>query len=480
VRNLTTDSVVYGAGSIAIKVIGFLLIPIYSSYLTPAAYGALALVTMFGSFVALAIGLGQHTAIFRFYFKYPAEDPRRGAAISSFLAIIAAMAVPCALLASASKPIARVLMNDGGLALLILMMIAINYLDLVEKVPLVLIRARRLATRYSAYSLIRTVTTISLILLFVVVLKLGAKGVLLGQLISGVLFTVLLYAIFMRGQRPSWDREVGPAMLRFGLPLVPGLVLFSVFQYANRYFLQEFKGIDAVGQYALGSRFGEIIALMNTAIQTAWPVFLYESESDERAPELYARAMTYYLAVAGSIAAALTVFSPEVYALMVHRTFAESIVVVPYVAVAYVFMGVYQFGAVGINLKEKTNYYMIITGAAAVVSVVANIVLIPRWGIVGAAAATLLAFATQAIASQIIAQRFYRVPYEWRRILTLVAVLVVTASAARALPGQGTVSSLALKAALLVLFVPAMLWVSRFFAPDERQRLIAILRRRKA
>src|SRR4030095_16109095 len=125
-----------------------------------------------------------------------------------------------------------------------------------------------------------------LVLIFVVALRMGVRGILLGQLISGFVFVALLYSLTMRGERPSWDREVGPAMLRFGLPLVPGLVLFSVFQYAHRYFLQEFKGVDAVGQFALGSRFGEIIALVNGAIQTAWPVFLYESESDERAPEL--------------------------------------------------------------------------------------------------------------------------------------------------------------------------------------------------
>jgi O-antigen/teichoic acid export membrane protein len=356
--------------------------------------------------------------------------------------------------------------------------VTITYLDLVEKVPLVVIRARRLAVRYATYAVVRTLTTIGLVLLFVVLLHRKAAGVLTGQLLSGIFFSTLLYVWTMRRTPPRYDREIGREMLAFGLPLLPGLLLYFVFQNASRWFLQRFQGADAVGLFALATQFGSILLLMNTAIQTAWPMFLYGAEKDDGVKAVYARALTYYLALAGFVAALVATFVPEVYRFMVDARFHASMRIVPLSLLAVILLGVHQFGGVGINLKEKTNWYVLVTGSSAATAVVLNFALVPRWGIVGAALATVLAYTVQAGMSLYISHRLYPVRYEGRRILTLALVLTGVTALARSVAWPSLWAALTGKASLLGLGVPALLWLLRFQTADEWTRVMRLLRRR--
>jgi O-antigen/teichoic acid export membrane protein len=281
----------------------------------------------------------------------------------------------------------------------------------------------------------------------------------------------------MRGTTPRYDREIGRQMLAFGLPLLPGLLLYFVFQNASRWFLQRFQGADAVGLFALATQFGSILLLMNTAIQTAWPMFLYGAERDEGVKGVYARALTYYLALAGFVAATVATFVPEVYRFMVDARFHASMRIVPLTLLAVVLLGVHQFGGVGINLKEKTHWYVLVTGSSAATAVVLNFVLVPRWSILGAALATVGAYSVQAGMSLFISHRLYPVRYEGRRIATLGLVLIGVTALAREIPWPSLWVALTGKTALLALGVPALLWLLRFQTEDEWRRVVRLVRR---
>ena len=477
IKDLSKDSVVYGLGTVATRGVGFLLIPLYTRFLTPGDYGILALVNMWGAVIGVLIGLGQQRAVFRFYVKESRREGGGDEVLSTFLALVLSVSVLCMLIVMFARPLAGLALGDVGLAPLILLVTAINYLDLFRKAPLVIIRARRWTKRYSLLAIARTFVTVSLIIFFVVARDWRVLGVLTGQAISAVLFTGLLSILFLRHIRPRFAPGIAAKLLRFGLPFVVGDLLLLVFRYSNRYFLQALASVDDVGQYSLGNRFGEIILLLNTAIQTAWPVFLYGSENDRTAPALYARAMTYYIGVAGFAAAGIVLFSPEVYHVMVHRNFHPSMDIIPIAVITYILMGVHVFGNVGINLREKTSYYMLIAGASAVVSVVLNILLIPRLGIIGAALATMCAFAVQAALTLWISLRLYPMRYEAGRIAVLAAILTGAAAAGRLVDWGGTGTTVAVKAALLLAGVPLALTIVRFFTVEERRQISTLARR---
>jgi len=483
IRELGTDTLIYGLGTVATRVIGFLLIPVYTSYFSPADYGVLALVNMVGTLLMIVIGLGQHTAVFRFYFKYPEASDERRAVVANYLGLSVLMIVPCALLAAFSRPVAGALLGDGSLFGMILVMTGIGYLDLLMKVPLAIIRAKRWTLFYAGYTVLKSLVSIALILYLVVARGWGVMGSLVGELIGAVIFTAVLYVVIRRELWLRISRKILRDMLMFGLPLVVVGLLHFGFRYSNRYFLSTLGTLEDVGQFSLANRFGEIIVFINTAIRTAWPMFLYQSEQERDAARLYGRAMTYYLGLTGLITASLILFIPEVYALMVDPRYHPSLSIVPTMTLTYLFMGVVWFGDIGIKLREKTHYNLWMAVVPAVLSVVLNILLIPRAGVAGAAYATMLAIGVYAVLIVWVSQRLYPVAYEVRRLLVVTAVLTAVTLAGRTIDWGNLPLALAGKTMLLLVGVPLGLRLGGFLNADEsrvvRQALARIGVRRE-
>jgi O-antigen/teichoic acid export membrane protein len=122
--------------------------------------------------------------------------------------------------------------------------------------------------------------------------------------------------------------------------------------------------------------------------------------------------------------------------------------------------------AIGVGRTKRTQFNWVITGLAAAVNIALNLILIPRYGIMGAAVATVAAYAVMFAAMTWYAQRVFPTPYQWRRVLTAVAAAVALVLLGRQLGG--------LAAALgLTLAYPLALLALGFFLPEERRSLLA-------
>jgi O-antigen/teichoic acid export membrane protein len=158
--------------------------------------------------------------------------------------------------------------------------------------------------------------------------------------------------------------------------------------------------------------------------------------------------------------------------------------VVPLIGVAMGLQGVYQLTSIGLNLTSRTEFYSVSTISAALIGIGSGIVLIPRFGVAGAAATVLLAYATQAILAFALAQRLYPVPYETGRLLKVVVAGVGATLVARLWPIElSPLAGFILRGVTTVAAYLAALWMSGFFRQTERaflREMIARLRRRPA
>jgi O-antigen/teichoic acid export membrane protein len=142
--------------------------------------------------------------------------------------------------------------------------------------------------------------------------------------------------------------------------------------------------------------------------------------------------------------------------------------IVPVILLAYVFLGIYNNLIAGIYIEKRTALLPVVTFAAAAMNVAANYLLIPPWGLMGAALATLVSYVLMAILLYVLVRRIYPVPYEWARLGKIaVAAIVVIAGGFLA---QHTGFTLGLKTLVLVMF-PVLLYVFRFYVPGEMKVL---------
>jgi O-antigen/teichoic acid export membrane protein len=201
------------------------------------------------------------------------------------------------------------------------------------------------------------------------------------------------------------------------------------------------------------------------AVRTAWPAFAYSIEDDRDAKRTYSFVLTYLLVFASWIALALGALAPWLTHAMTAPEYQRAEKAIALLAFAGAVYAGYTVLAIGSGRARKTQLNWVVSAVGAVVNVVLCIWLIPRYGMVGAAIATAVAYVVLFVGMTLYAQRVYPVAYQWRRVLTAVGAGVGLTVAAR-------VGGLALAPSLLlVLAYPLALALLGFYLPAERARL---------
>jgi O-antigen/teichoic acid export membrane protein len=335
-----------------------------------------------------------------------------------------------------------------------------------------LFRVEERSVAFVSASLTNIFLTIGATLLLVVVLDEGPIGVIVGNFI-GTLAVYVALLLYRREQLGlEFDRGLLREMNRFGLPLVPTALFLWVTNFSDRLFLVHLADTTEVGLYSVGVRIASAMVLMLTAFRLAWPAFAFSIEDDREARRTYAYVLTYVTLVTTWVATGLALLSPWIVDWIAAPDFEESSRVVGPLAFAAVAFAGYIVVAIGVGRAKRTQFNWVVTGAAAAVNVVLNLLLIPPYGMMGAAVATIAAFVVMFVGMVWWSQQIYPVAYQWRRVATVVGVGIALTIAAR-VPDLPLAPSI-----LLVLAYPLALAALGFYLPAERRRMRARLPQR--
>jgi O-antigen/teichoic acid export membrane protein len=464
-RRLARHSAIYGLGGIVSRILAVLLLPLYTSYLTRADYGKIETLVAGSTVLVILLRAGISTAFFRFYFD-SADAARRLVVVrtsfwftmaSATLGLVAGML----LAAPISNALFGTTANDDLVrAAFVGIWAQMNYEQLTS-----LFRVEERSVAFVLASLANIFITVSATVLLVVVFDKGPLGVIVGNFL-GTLCVYLALLGYRREQLGlQFDRTLMREMNRFGWPLVPSALALWVTNFSDRLFLVKLSGAEEVGLYSIGVRIASVIVLFLTAFRTAWPAFAYSIEDDTEARRTYGFVLTYLLALVSWLALTLGLLSPWLVRLLTTSAFYSGHRPVALLAFAGVAQAGYVVVAIGIGRARKTQFNWVVTGAGAVLNVGLNLALIPPYGMMGAAIATVAGYTLMFVLMAWHAQRIYPVPYQWRRIVTSVA-------AAAALLVVGKLLDVPLAVAILLsLAYPLALLALGFTLPAERARL---------
>lgn len=413
---LVSESAIYGLGAAASQVVGIILIPIYARELGAANYGVLAILNTTISLSSVIAGLALADAFIRTYLKdatSPAERRRVLATSVSLRVVISATA--SVVLVALSEPLAAVVLGDSTASDMLVLVGGIVFFDTYTVIPLSYLRAERRPLVYAAMALTRAALGSVLILVLVVGAGLGVRGALIGSLGSAVVTSAIGTGVLLRADlRPRWDGALIVAMLAFSLPLVPAATASWSLRLVDRFLLQAFEGSEAVGIYAAGYTIGlavNVFAIQPFTLMWAsarWDIYREQT----RAPQIFAKVATGFT-IAGSLAAlGAAAFATDVVRLLLTPEFEPARYVVPFSAFSAVLYGLYTLAGTGLTVEGKTVWIATIFGAAAALNIGLNLVLIPAFGLMGAAYSTILGYAALAVATGAMSQRYYRIPWQ--------------------------------------------------------------------
>lgn len=458
-KRLTRNTVIYGLGNILQRGAAFLLVPLYTRFLSPADYGIVAVVNSIVQVLSIVYEMGQAGAVNRFYFEYADKrDELRNYLGTVFTFSLISTGFITALLLVFGKSIFSLILKDIPFDPYIKLALWIPFFSIPLSILLGLYRAREQAVLYAFIQLSKFLVTTALIVFFVVFLRQGALGKIRGQMFGCLIFFILSLALALREAAPSFSASKLKKSLSFGFPLVPHLLGAWILALADRFILQMFVPLSVVGLYNVGYQLGTVPSMVVSTISLAWvPLFYREAKKGGHAQQRLGKVSTLIALVIIFAGLLLIVFSKEIILLMTSKEFYAAAVVVPPVALGCILDGLYVVAVTPVFYMAKTKMLPLFTGIAASINIGLNFLLIPKLGMMGAAYATLIAFALRLVLVVIYAQRAYPIPYEFHKIGKVLVMLGGAYLANEFLAFDSGALSIAVKIALLLTFIGGLL-----------------------
>ena len=412
-RGFFKDSSIYLSATVISTAITFLTLPIYTRYLSPADYGIVALFLMFGQISSGLVSIGIHIASYRFYFKYK-DDPDWYKVINStnllFLLFVYMLAGICVYYLgncfSSTLFDGRI---TGKLIRLSFFTGCLQYLYTYFK--LILTAQKRsiaFATIEISRAIINTIFSLYLIFLHSLTYLALIYAILLTQVIMVVcLIFLTLNLIGIRFSLNSLKKS-----LRFSYPTTPRQIIGLAYSSVDKMLLNKYTGLASVGFYIFGQKLASLLKVVMDSVGKVWsPFFLEKAHVNTREAQnaivqrFYELAFFFMLIGLGII-----YLSEELIILFTTEEYYPSMYVVP-IYVYYYFFGIIGIFSVNqILFAEKMIYRLPIDIVSVILIIVLNILLIPKFGAIGAAIGTTITQLVGSIIGLYLGQRFFPLP----------------------------------------------------------------------
>lgn len=503
VRKLASETAIYGVSSVVGRLVTFLLVPFYTQFFAPDLYGVIILVYTAFVFLNIVYTYGVESA----YLKFASGSEGRERVRETFSVAVWSLAGSSLLLSALivlfDQPVITLIGIDAQWTFLLYYAVAILTLDTLAVVPFAELRLSNRPIVFAGIKLANILTNVGLNIFLIVGLRKGIESILIANLAASALSLVLLVPVFVRLLRAHFSSAFWRTMMRFGLPFLPGGLGYALTDRVNLFFLgrmspesverlygdevdiaatagTQMVGDAVYGQYVAGVfgtvwKLGIFMMLLVQMFRFAWQPFFLQHAEDEDAKPLFARVFTLFTGGALIVFLGVSFLAEELVAIplpggrtIIERSYWLGLPVVPIALTAYFFQGWYYLFSAGAYIEKKTIHFVWATLAGGTVALVLNALLVSRFGMMGAAWATAAAYAVMALVLGAAVQRFYYVPYEWKRVIGLIALSGVLFTAWWVLPGlQAWVWEIVL---ILVFGAGAMLLAG--LSPSSVRRLL--------
>ena len=478
-RRLASASMLYAMTALGQQAVGFVLIPVYTRLIPTAEYGVLELLTAFLSIAVMCVTLGLSSAINKVYHRdCPTPEAQRAVVGTAVLVSIPLVVIVGGMVLTFARPISAVVTGDAAHAGLLRIAVVSGLCNAVLAMVLGGLRARERAVAYSTVTIVQFSLALVLNMVLVGAVGLGVRGVLLGNLTANAMALGLAVLMTRTGGVVVFSRPLVRPLLTFGVAILPAMLSNWVMEVSDRYLLALFRDLGEVAQYGVGYKFGMTIQFLVTwPFQLAWPAIAFGISHEEGHERTYARVLTYLLLVLTFVVLFFAAASQSVLPVVIGPEYAAACNVVPIVVVAYALNALQYCISPGIHVAGRTRSLSMIGVAAAVANLTLALLMIPSLGMMGAAWATVGAYAVAFGATVWLAQRTHPVRYERGRLARILAaglaayvlMHVVSTHAVGLWLGLG-------QAGVLGVFV-VLVVVSGFVARDEREYLVRLMRR---
>jgi O-antigen/teichoic acid export membrane protein len=344
----------------------------------------------------------------------------------------------------ASKPIANLIHIPEHPEFVIYFALIIS-LDAISAVPFAYLRQQNKALKFAVVKNINIFTNILLNLYFLLLCPWVQKeyGILLpfygGEIHIGYIFIANLFASIitlpllsvelLALRSASFNKQLWREMLVYGLPLMvvgfAGMINETLDRIIISYAYSDAqKGLEATGIYGANYKLSILMSLFIQAFRyAAEPFFFNHAKTDDKRT-IYASVMNYFVLVCLGLFLLVTLYI-DVFKHFINSNYWEGLHVVPILLIANLFLGIYFNLSIWYKLSDNTNKGALISLAGAVITIIANLILVPKLGYTGSAWATLICYVSMVVICYAMGAKYFPIPYQVWRLLGYIGLALV-------------------------------------------------------
>lgn len=475
--SLGKHTLIYGTGIVASKAVAFILLPIYTRFLTPADYGVLQLISLVLEVAAIAAGSRLAQGVYHFY--HQASTPEsRGRVLVTATALSALTFFSVATVGIATSPwIATFVFGaKDPFAFFVKLAVTAMAFESLIIVPLAFIQLAERSKLFVAVQFSKLLLQAFLNILFVVALEMGVAGVLWSTLIANLLLGAFLTVMLVQNNGYRISVATAWQLIRYGYPLVVTQVATMILVMGDRFFLNRAAGEAVVGIYGLAYQFAMLVLLVGyIPFEQIWNPTRFSIARREDRSVIFSKAFTY-LNVGLSIGVVgVSVLSWDVIRIMADASFhAASIWVGPITALCVLQAWTF-FHNMGLMVTERTGWYASANWVGAAVALVGFITLIPIWSISGAIVTGVVAMGTRFVLVYAWSHRFWPMDYKWGPTAWLAGGTIVVVVGAMYARPDGVVLSGVFSVAAVLGYL-AFVWLAPVLSKEEKAAARSIVR----
>jgi O-antigen/teichoic acid export membrane protein len=307
--------------------------------------------------------------------------------------------------------------------------IGISATQVLFELQLAVFRSRNQSLQFGIYSFTRFLLIVVLTIILVAGFKLGAQGKLWAEFSVTAVYMLIAIYLLRHDIIINLDFSIAKSIIKYTLPLLPHVLFGALMGLIGKYFINRYLGLEATGIFNIAFLLSSIMSIIVMSINQVWSPYFFKlaSENEEEANKIFTKLSTYYFSFVAFIGLLITLFSREFVLLLATPQYASCIEIIPVLTLAAFISGLYfTVSSKVFFVKSAIKIIPITTFLGLIITTVLNWLLIPSYGMMGSAWATVGANLAMLIATYLYSQKFFYMKYEYGRLLKASLSIVVT------------------------------------------------------
>lgn len=470
-KQLAGQTAVYGLGTIVPRLLNFLLLtPFYTRVFVPGEYGIFTELYSYVAFLMVLLTYGMETAYFRFVENAKNKEKVYTTALTSLFATSTLFIILVILFA---QQIADIIRYSANVEYIVYFALIIG-IEAFTSIPFARLRQQQKPGRFAFIKIVNVVINISLNFFFLwicpVLLKnnpdsvvglvyseqIGVGYAFISNLAATVVTLILLIPDIFK-TRIQFDVSLLRSMLTYSLPLLIVGLAGMVNEVSDKIFLKYLwpdadTALEQVGIYGACFRLAVLMTLFTQMFRYAAEPFFFAQAKEKNSKTVYADVMKYFI-VFGLIIFLVVMLYIDIFKYFIGSNFHKGLFIVPIVLFANLLLGIFYNLSVWYKLTNLTRFGALIAIIGAIITILLNIILIPKIGYLGSAWAHFACYFVMVVISFFWGRRYFPVNYDLKRIFLYITLALVLFTASNYIKPEGAAIQLSLNTVLLIIFL---------------------------